>query len=297
LLLVEGDFRPVASWPEAAPEAGAASTDADLTVEVRHQGELLGGLAVSMPANDPMDPAKERLVTDLAAQAGLVLRNVRLTEELRARIDDLQAAQKRLVAAQDDERRRLERNIHDGAQQQLVALTVQLRLADTLIERDPSRARELLDQLRADTNDALEDLRDLARGIYPPLLADKGLLSALEGQARKASLPVEVQALGIDRYPQEIEAAAYFSCLEALQNVAKYAHASRAVVTLSDGDGRLRFEVADDGLGFDPSDVGYGTGLQGMADRLGALAGTLTVTSSVGNGTIVVGTIPVPDRR
>ncbi|MET1012079.1 MAG: histidine kinase [Actinomycetota bacterium] len=297
LLLVEGDFRPVASWPEAAPEAGAASTDADLTVEVRHQGELLGGLAVSMPANDPMDPAKERLVTDLAAQAGLVLRNVRLTEELRSRIDDLQAAQKRLVAAQDDERRRLERNIHDGAQQQLVALTVKLRLADTLIERDPSRARELLDQLRADTNDALEDLRDLARGIYPPLLADKGLLSALEGQARKASLPVEVQALGIDRYPQEIEAAAYFSCLEALQNVAKYAHASRAVVTLSDGDGRLRFEVADDGLGFDPSDVGYGTGLQGMADRLGALAGTLTVTSSVGNGTIVVGTIPVPDRR
>ncbi len=279
------------------PKRAAATGDADLTVEVRHQGQLLGALAVSMPANDPMDPAKERLVTDLAAQAGLVLRNVRLTEELRARIDDLQAAQKRLVAAQDDERRRLERNIHDGAQQQLVALTVKLRLADTLIERDPSRAREMLDQLRSDTNDALEDLRDLARGIYPPLLADKGLLSALEGQARKAPLPVEVQAQGIDRYPQEIEAAAYFSCLEALQNVAKYAQASRAVVTLSDGDGRLRFEVADDGLGFDPSDVGYGTGLQGIADRLGALAGTLTVTSSVGNGTTVAGTIPVPDRR
>jgi signal transduction histidine kinase len=297
LLLVEDDFRAVASWPEAAPAAAAATGDADLTVEVRHQGELLGALAVSMPANDPMDPAKERLVTDLAAQAGLVLRNVRLTEELRARIDDLQAAQKRLVAAQDDERRRLERNIHDGAQQQLVALTVKLRLADTLIERDPSRAREMLDQLRSDTNDALEDLRDLARGIYPPLLADKGLLSALEGQARKASFPVEVKSQGLDRYPQEIEAAAYFSCLEALQNVAKYAQASRAVVTLSDGHGRLRFEVADDGLGFDPSDVGYGTGLQGIADRLGALAGTLTVTSSVGNGTTVAGTIPVPDRR
>ena len=177
LLLVEDDFRAVASWPEAATATG----EADLTVEVRHQGQLLGALAVSMPANDPMDPAKERLVTDLAAQAGLVLRNVRLTEELRARIDDLQAAQKRLVAAQDDERRRLERNIHDGAQQQLVALTVKLRLADTLIERDPSRARELLDQLRSDTNDALEDLRDLARGIYPPLLADKGLLSGARG--------------------------------------------------------------------------------------------------------------------
>ena len=106
-----------------------------------------------------------------------------------------------------------------------------------------------------------------------------------------------MQAEGIERYPQEIEAAAYFSCLEALQNVAKYAQASRAIVTLSDGDGQLRFEVADDGLGFDPSHVGYGTGLQGIADRLGALAGTLTVTSSVGNGTTVAGTIPVPDRR
>ena len=293
LLLVEDTFKVVATWPEGS----MASGEADLTVEVRHQGDLLGALAVAMPANDPMDPAKERLVTDLAAQAGLVLRNVGLTEELRARIDDLQAAQKRLVAAQDDERRRLERNIHDGAQQQLVALTVKLRLADTLIERDPSRAREMLDQLRSDTNDALEDLRDLARGIYPPLLADKGLLSALEAQARKASLPVEVQAREIDRYPQEIEAAAYFSCLEALQNVAKYAQASRAIVTLSDGKGQLRFEVADDGLGFDPSDVAYGTGLQGIADRLGALAGTLTVTSSVGSGTTVAGTIPVPDRR
>ena len=293
LLLVEDTFKVVATWPEGS----MASGEADLTVEVRHQGDLLGALAVAMPANDPMDPAKERLVTDLAAQAGLVLRNVGLTEELRARIDDLQAAQKRLVAAQDDERRRLERNIHDGAQQQLVALTVKLRLADTLIERDPSRAREMLDQLRSDTNDALEDLRDLARGIYPPLLADKGLLSALEAQARKASLPVEVQAREIDRYPQEIEAAAYFSCLEALQNVAKYAQASRAIVTLSDGKGQLRFEVADDGLGFDPSDVAYGTGLKGIADRLGALAGTLTVTSSVGSGTTVAGTIPVPDRR
>ena len=293
LLLVEDDFRPVASWPEAATATG----EADLTVEVRHQGQLLGALAVSMPANDPMDPAKERLVTDLAAQAGLVLRNVRLTEELRARIDDLQAAQKRLVAAQDDERRRLERNIHDGAQQQLVALTVKLRLADTLIERDPSRARELLDQLRSDTNDALEDLRDLARGIYPPLLADKGLALRARGAGAEGRVPGRGAGPGIDRYPQEIEAAAYFSCLEALQNVAKYAQASRAVVTLSDGDGRLRFEVADDGLGFDPSDVGYGTGLQGIADRLGALAGTLTVTSSVGNGTTVAGTIPVPDRR
>ncbi len=289
LLTVDGASKVVATWPDGASAEG----DDDLTVEVRHQGDLLGALSVAMPANDPMDPSKERLVSDLAAQAGLVLRNVGLTEELRARIEDLQAAQKRLVAAQDDERRRLERNIHDGAQQQLVALTVKLRLADGLVERDPERAHEMLSQLRTDANDALEDLRDLARGIYPPLLADQGLAAALGGQARKAPLPVEIHADGVARYPQEVEAAAYFSCLEALQNVAKYARASRAVVTLSDGDGRLRFEVADDGAGFDPTRVGYGTGLQGIADRLGALAGTLSVTSSEAAGTSVVGTIPV----
>jgi signal transduction histidine kinase len=275
------------------PDDAPPGVDDDYTVEVRHQGDPLGALSVAMPANDPMDPTKERLVADLAAQAGLVLRNVGLTEELRARIDDLKAAQKRLVAAQDGERRRLERNIHDGAQQQLVALSVKLRLAGGLLDHDTEKVRGMLTQLQTDTNVALEDLRDLARGIYPPLLADRGLASALESQARKAPFPVEVQAQGIGRHEQEVEAAAYFSCLEALQNVGKYANASRAVVTLSDGDGHLRFEVTDDGAGFDPSHVGYGTGLQGIADRLGALAGTLSVTSSVGAGTTVTGSIPV----
>jgi signal transduction histidine kinase len=273
------------------------ASDDDLTVEVRHQGDPLGALSVAMPANDPMDPTKERLMSDLAAQAGLVLRNVGLTEELRQRIEDLRAAQKRLVSAQDAERRRLERNIHDGAQQQLVALSVKIRLAGGLLDRDTQKAREILDQLQSDTGEALEDLRDLARGIYPPLLADQGLAPALAAQARKASLPVEVRADGIGRFPQEVEAAAYFSCLEALQNVAKYAHASRAVVTLSDGDGRLRFEVTDDGAGFDPSRTGYGTGLQGIADRLGALAGTLSVSSSARAGTTVTGLIPVAEAE
>jgi signal transduction histidine kinase len=292
-LRVDEDLRPVATWPDDAVAEG----DDDLTVEVRHQGDMLGALSVAMRPNDPMDPTKERLMSDLAAQAGLVLRNVGLTEELRARIEDLKAAQKRLVSAQDAERRRLERNIHDGAQQQLVALSVKLRLAGGFLDRDTEKVREMLTQLQSDTNDALEDLRDLARGIYPPLLADKGLAAALTGQARKASLPVEVLATGLGRYPQEVEAAAYFSCLEALQNVAKYAQATRAVVTLSDGDGQLKFEVTDDGAGFDPSRVGYGTGLQGIADRLGALAGTLSVTSSESTGTTVAGVIPVPDAQ
>jgi signal transduction histidine kinase len=287
-LRVGDELRPVATWPDDAPTDG----DDDLTVDVRHQGDLLGALSVAMPASDPIDPTKERLVSDLAAQAGLVLRNVGLTQELRARLEDLQAAQKRLVTAQDQERRRLERNIHDGAQQQLVALSVKLRLAEGLLERDPERVRELLKQLQTESNQALGDLRDLARGIYPPLLADKGLAAALQAQAGKAPLPVEVQADGIGRYPQEVEAAAYFSCLEALQNVAKYAEASRAVVTLSDGNGLLRFEVADDGVGFDRSLTSYGSGLQGIADRLAALEGTLSVESSANAGTRVVGVIP-----
>jgi signal transduction histidine kinase len=288
-LRVSDEMRPVARWGEL----GLERPD-DHRVEVDHRGEMLGALSVAMPANDPIDPARERLVADLAAQAGLVLSNVRLTEELRARLEDLKAAQKRLVTAQDQERRRLERNIHDGAQQQLVALGVRLRLAQSLATKDGSRTAAMLEQLRSETQSALDDLRDLARGIYPPLLADKGLVAALEAQARKAPVPVAVRADGMGRYPQEVEAAVYFSCLEAMQNVAKYARASRVDVSLADGNGRLRFEVTDDGLGFDPSSTGYGTGLQGIADRLAALDGTVEVRSTPGDGTSVLGEIPVP---
>ncbi len=290
-LRIGDELRPVATWPEGADDDATLADDH--TVEVHHLGELLGALSVAMPANDPMDPTKERLIADLASQAALVFRNVGLTEELRGRLEDLRAAQKRLVAAQDVERRRLERNIHDGAQQQLVALAVKLRLAEGLVARDPERAATILGELQAETTEALEDLRDLARGIYPPLLADQGLAAALEAQARKASLPVDVRADALGRYPQEIEAATYFSCLEALQNVAKYANATRATVIVSDGTGTLRFEVTDDGRGFDPDATGYGTGLQGIADRLAALDGTVSVSSAVGEGTTVAGSIPV----
>src|SRR5262249_52736627 len=148
------------------------------------------------------------------------------------------ASRQRLVAAQDEERRKLERNIHDGVQQQLVALAVKLKLADTMLDRDPAKAHEALAGLQADAGSALEDLRDLARGIYPPLLAYRGLGAALEAQARKAIVPTTVEADGVGRFPQEVEAAVYFSCLEALQNVAKYAEATRATIVLSNGDER-----------------------------------------------------------
>jgi signal transduction histidine kinase len=245
----------------------------------------LGALSVTMPPSDPLDPSRHKLVEDLAAQAGLVLRNVRLIEELRA-------SRQRLVSAQDEERRKLERNIHDGAQQQLVALAVKLRLADTLIERDPSKAHELMTQLQGETTGALDDLRDLARGIYPPLLADKGLPTALEAQARKAAVPTTVVADGVGRYTQDVEAAVYFSCLEAMNNVAKYAEASSASVALTQTDGHLTFVITDDGRGFDPQATGYGTGLQGIADRLDAIGGTLSVASRTGAGTTITGTVP-----
>ena len=289
-LQVGADLEPVASWPDAP---STPVHDDDLTVEVRHQGELLGALSVAMPLNDPINPSKERLVRDLGVQAGLVLRNERLTTSLKARLIELQAAQKRLVAARDAERRRLERNIHDGAQQQLVALQVRQRLAEQLVDRDPAKAKEMLGEIQTDTGTALDDLRDLARGIYPPLLADKGLEAALAAQARKSPVSVEVEAHGIDRFPQEIEAAVYFSALEALQNTAKYAQASRATVTLSRANGSLLFSVADDGAGFDTNAIGYGTGLQGIADRLGALDGVLDVVSGPGSGTTVTGRVPV----
>lgn len=281
-LHVGGDLVPSATWP---PEATEPATGPD-AFEVRHQGEPLGSITVEMPANDPMDPAKDRLVRNLASQAGLVLRNVRLVEELRA-------SRRRLVAAQDEERRRLERNIHDGAQQQLVALSVKLRLADQMVDRDASRAHELLAQLQGETSGALEDLRDLARGIYPPLLADEGLPAAIDAQARRSAVPVTIHPDGVGRYPQDVEATVYFCVLEALQNVAKYAGAASATISLREDDGALTFNVSDDGVGFDASVARRGTGLRGMVDRVEAVGGSLHVASAPGIGTSVSGTIPL----
>jgi signal transduction histidine kinase len=293
-LHVGGELVPAATWPaETAIPAprplghGDVLPDLDEqdAFEVLHQGELLGALTLRMPASEPMDPAKAKLVRDLATQAGLLLRNVRLIEELRA-------SRQRLVAAQDEERRRLERNLHDGAQQQLVALAVRLKLARSLVDRDPGEAGQMLDALHASAGDALDDLRDLARGIYPPLLADKGLAAALEAQARKAVVPTTVETDGIGRFPQEVEAAVYFSVLECLNNVSKYAGATRAEVALARENGRLSFRVHDDGRGFDPAATGYGTGLQGIADRLDAIGGRLEVRSIPGSGATVSGSIP-----
>jgi signal transduction histidine kinase len=267
---------------------------ADKAVPVRHQEELLGVLAISKRRGESLTPVEEKLLSDLASQAGLVLKNVGLTSQLLERLDELRNSRQRLVAAQDGERRRLERNLHDGAQQNLVAIKVKLGLAEMLAGKDAPKARQLLAELKADTDAALDTLRDLARGIYPPLLADKGLRAALEAQARKATVAVEVATDGIGRYPQEVEAAVYFCVLEALQNIQKYAEASLATVRLSERDGVVNFYVEDDGKGFDAATAKRGAGLTNMSDRLDALGGGIEVESKPGSGVRVRGSIPVP---
>jgi signal transduction histidine kinase len=273
---------PIATWPEGDTTASAN----DRRFEVRHQGDPLGEISIAMPANERMDEGQERLAADVATQAGLVLRNAAL-------VTDLRDSRRRIVASQDERARKLERDIHDGAQQQLVALSVKLGLVERVVRTDAAAAEAMVAEAKADTNDALENLRDLARGIYPPLLADQGLAAALRSQARKAAIPVEVEPDGIGRYPEETEAAVYFSCLEALQNVSKYAEASTAKVRLAQANGVLTFEVSDDGRGFDPHAAERGSGLQGIADRLAALGGALAVRSAPGAGTTIAGSLPI----
>jgi signal transduction histidine kinase len=297
-------LRPQVTWPRgsAPPAAVPLIDDAELpafepatrAVAVRHGDELLGALTVQKPRSEPVSAAEDKLLEHLASQAGLVLRNVRLTAELQATIDDLRASRRRLVQAQDQERHRIERNLHDGAQQQLVALSIQLSLLEDSAE-DPDEVRQMTGQLRTGLRAALDDLRALARGIYPPLLAEQGLGPALRAQAGKAPLPVLIEADGIGRYPRDAEATVYFCILEALQNVAKYAQATRATVALSCPGSRLEFSVTDDGAGFDTANARHGTGLQGMTDRMSAVGGTLDIQSTPGLGTTISGGMPVSE--
>ena len=260
--------------------------EADMSVPVVHRGELLGAISVRMPKDEPLRPLGEQLVTDVASQAGLVLANAGLIEELLA-------SRQRLVAAQDEVRRRLERNIHDGAQQDLVALAIKLRLAGISIYEDLAQAKEIIIELQADAANAIENLRDLARGVYPPLLADRGLIAALDAQARKALVPVAVEAGGIGRYSQDTEAAVYFCCLEALQNTTKYAQASKARISLQAKNSTLCFTISDDGTGYDTRRTPLGSGLRNMADRLAALGGRLEVLSAPSHGTTITGHLPI----
>ena len=237
--------------------------------------------------------AGPELVRAVGAAAAITLENERLDAELRAKVEELRASRARIVESSDATRRRFERDLHDGAQQRLVSLALNMRLLRSRLEDTPELAGEL-DSARLELEQALDELRELARGLHPSVLTDRGLDAAVEGLARRAPVPVEVEVRVDDRLPERIESAAYFVVAEALTNVAKYARASHATVALRRSDGTLTVEVADDGVG--GADIASGSGLRGLVDRVAALDGGLDVRSSPGAGTAVVATIPLEEH-
>jgi signal transduction histidine kinase len=228
-------------------------------------------------------------VRTAGAAAALALENQRLAAELRARIEDLRASRARLVEAGDAERRRLERDLHDGAQSRLVALALKLRLARMKVEPG-SEAAALLDESSAELQASLDELRELARGIHPAILTDHGLEAAFRALAGRAPVPVSI-AVAAGELPRAVETAVYFVVAEALTNVAKYAAASSASITVTGADGRVLVEVTDDGIGGARLDAG--SGLRGLADRVGALDGRIALDSPPGGGTRLRAEIPV----
>jgi signal transduction histidine kinase len=233
----------------------------------------------------------DELMHSVAVAAGLSIDNERLQAQLRARVEELRRSRARIVEAGTAERRRLERNLHDGAQQRLVALSLTLRLAQGRLRKDPDGAESLLAGAQDELGRALEELRELARGIHPAVLSDRGLRAALEALAGRSPVPVELEGTPPERLPPPVEAAAYFVVAEALTNIVKYAQASQARVSISRGNGHAVVEVADDGVG--GADPGRGSGLRGLADRISALDGTLVLSSPEGAGTLLRAEIPV----
>ena len=233
----------------------------------------------------------EELIRSVAAAAGLSIENERLQAQLRARVEELRRSRARIVEAGTAERRRLERNLHDGAQQRLVALSLTLRLAQGRLRKDPDGAENLLGGAQDELGRALEELRELARGIHPAVLSDRGLKAALEALAGRSPVPVELERTPPERLPAPVEAAAYFVVAEALTNVVKYANASQARISVTRSNGHAVVEVADDGVG--GADPGRGSGLRGLADRISALDGTMVLTSPEGAGTLLRAEIPV----
>lgn len=274
---------------------GTASTDAARRiVPIVHAGETLGEVRLLAAREDRFLPSDRRLLQQVAAALGPVARNTRLTRQLREHIEELRASRQRILTAHDDARRTLERDIHDGAQQQLLSLRIKLGLAATLAEEDGTEALAHVVSDAADQADqAIRQLRSLARGLYPPVLAEQGLEVALRAQARDVPLPVTVDGGSVRRYDRATEAAVYFCCLEAMHNACRHADAATLHLVLSDHDGALVFAVVDDGAGFDPAAVAGGTGLANMSDRIEGAGGTLEITAGPGGGTIVRGRVPV----
>jgi len=273
--LVDADGLPV-TLPEGPERA---------VTEVEREGRPVAALV-----HDPALADEPELVASVGAAAGLALENQRLQAELRARLEELRASRARIVEAAQAERRRIERDLHDGTQQRLVSIAMTLGLADRKLERDPPAARSLLDQARASLSDALVELRELSQGIHPGILNERGLRAALEELAYGARLPLDLDVSLSERLPERVEAAAYFVVSESLTNIAKHARATTVGIRVRRIDGRAVVEIADDGVG--GADRAGGTGLRGLGDRVDALGGRLRVESPPGRGTVVHAEIP-----
>lgn len=299
LLLADGGARSVA-WP-----AGGSVDDPTFALPVAYAGSTIGEISVAKPANEPLRPAERRLLEDLAGHAGLALHNVRLASDLEAKAEELAAqtyeierSRERLVTARDAQRRRLERELRDGIGIELGAIRDEVGGDAERVSGDPDAVQRSLDDLGARAKVALDELRDVARGIFPPLLIDKGLAAALESHVRKARIGA---ALEIDprvaaaRFDPAAENAVYFCCVQALQNAHRHAPGANVTIRLGlEGPDALTFVVRDDGAGFDPATVELREGMQIMTDRIAALGGTIAVESSPGEGTTVSGRIPAP---
>lgn len=294
LRLPDGSER-AATWPE-----GARPQARERTVEVNFEGEAIGEIAVAKDPGDPLLPAERALLDDLAQQAGLALHNVRLNDELRARLEELErqaeeleVSRRRLVTARDAQRRGLEREIREGPRRELERIAEDLERAAVI---EPVAAIAIVDDVTERANATLEGLRDLARGIFPPLLAEEGPVAALEAHVRKVGANATLDAdpeVRASRFDAEVEACVYFVCLQAIQNVLRHGANAPTVVQLRLEDGELAFEVRDEGPGFDVERTPPGMGIQIMRDRVDALEGELEIRSEPGDGTTVRGRVPV----
>ena len=271
---------------EGRPMTLPAASDGAVATEITHHGHRVGALV-----HDGALSEDSELMRAVVGAAGLALENERLEVELRARLQALRASRARIVAVGDDERRRLGRDLHDGAQQRLISLLLDLQLARERWEQEPESSRELVDRALESARAAVEELRDLASGIHPAVLSQRGLDAALESLATRSPVPVELDVVLDERLPSATETAAYFVVAEALTNVAKYAEATYASVVVRRENGEAVVEVRDDGVG--GADAAGGTGLLGLGDRVGALDGTIELDSPRGEGTVVRARIPL----
>jgi two-component system, NarL family, sensor kinase len=264
---------------------------------VSHEGEIVGALEVVKDRGYPVTPTEQRLITDLAGSVGLLLGHQRLNASLAARAAELRSSRRRLVELGDAERRRLERDLHDGAQQQVVALKLKIALGQHIARKAGDEGAALrLGHLTEEVQETLEEIRRVARGIYPQLVESESVVTAIRTRALGCPVPVDVSAANVGAYPPDVQAAVYFAAVEAITNAVAYAGPGRIEVGITDTGDEIVVAVTDDGSGFDPGSTGEGVGLTNIRDRVEALGGKLMVRSALGAGTTIEARIPVERR-